>query len=274
MYDLRGKTAIVTGAGGEHGIGRAIALRLAQEGAQVVVTDVTLDGPGAWGGLPVVAAQIEEAGPAALALQVDIREREQVQQMVDDSLERFGRIDILVNNAGAPAGPDRLPLVDLPESEWQRVQEVNGKGTFLCAQAVARHMIARGGGGRIINISSSAGRQGIPRFGAYCASKFAIIGLTQVLAKELGEYQITANAICPGLTETERLAGMAEGLRPEGVDMETHRQVLIAEHAAMVPLGRIAQPDDVARTATFLASDEAAYLSGLAVNVSGGAWLT
>ena len=274
MYDLRGKTAIVTGAGGEHGIGRAIALRLAQEGAQVVVTDVTLDGPGAWGGLRVVAAQIEEAGPAALALQVDIREREQVQQMVDDSLERFGRIDILVNNAGAPAGPDRVPLVDLPESEWQRVQEVNSKGTFLCAQAVARHMIARGGGGRIINISSSAGRQGIPRFGAYCASKFAIIGLTQVLAKELGEYQITANAICPGLTETERLAGMAEGLRPEGVDMETHRQGLIEEHAAMVPLGRIAQPDDVARTATFLASDEAAYLSGLAVNVSGGAWLT
>ena len=95
-----------------------------------------------------------------------------------------------------------------------------------------------------------------------------------MLAKELGEYQITANAICPGRTETERLAGMAEGLRPEGVDMETHRQVLITEHAAMVPLGRIAQPDDVARTATFLASDEAAYLSGLAVNVSGGAWLT
>ena len=135
-------------------------------------------------------------------------------------------------------------------------------------------MVSRPGGGRIINLSSSAGREGIARYGAYCASKFAIIGLTQVMAKELGEHAITVNAICPGLTETERLSGMAEGLRPEGVDMETHRQKLIADHAAQVPLGRIAQPADIARTAAFLASEEGGYLSGLALNVSGGAWLT
>ena len=274
MYDLGGKTAIVTGAGGEHGIGRAIALRLAQEGANVVVTDVTLEGSQGWGGLATVAMQIDQMGTSSVALQVDIRDAAQVQQMVEDSVERFGRVDILVNNAGAPAGPDRVPIVDLPESEWQRVQEINAKGTFLCSQAAARHMVSRPGGGRIINLSSSAGREGIARYGAYCASKFAIIGLTQVMAKELGEHAITVNAICPGLTETERLSGMAEGLRPEGVDMETHRQKLIADHAAQVPLGRIAQPADIARTAAFLASEEGGYLSGLALNVSGGAGLT
>jgi NAD(P)-dependent dehydrogenase (short-subunit alcohol dehydrogenase family) len=274
MYDLGGKTAIVTGAGGEQGIGRAIALRLAQEGANVVVTDVSLEGRQEWGGLAAVAQQIEEIGTSSLALKIDIREAGQVQQMVKDSVARFGRIDILVNNAGAPAGPDRVPIVDLPESEWQRVQDINAKGTFLCSQAVARHMVSRSRGGRIINISSSAGREGIARYGAYCASKFAIIGLTQVLAKELGEHAITVNAICPGLTETERLSGMAEALRPEGVDMETHRQKLMDDHAAQVPLGRIAQPADIARTAAFLASEEGGYLSGLALNVSGGAWLT
>ena len=274
MYDLQGRTALVTGAAGERGIGRAIAVRLAEEGAKVAVVDVSLDGRGDWGGLPAVAEQIESLGSESIALQADIRDAEQVQAMVDDTVARFGRLDILVNNAGAPAGADRQPIVDVPVSEWDRIQEVNTRGTFLCSQAAVRHMVARGGGGRIINISSSAGREGIARYGAYCASKFAIIGLTQVLAKELGPDGITANAICPGLTETERLSGMAEGLKPEGVDVETYRQQLIANHSEQVPMGRIAQPTDVARTAAFLASDEAGYLSGLALNVSGGAWLT
>lgn len=274
MYDLHGKTALVTGAAGERGIGRAIAMRLAREGADVAVVDVSLDGRGDWGGLPAVAAQIEGLGSGAIALQTDIRDEGQVSAMVEKTVSRFGRLDIIVNNAGAPAGADRQPIVDVPVSEWDRIHEVNTRGTFLCSQAAARHMVARGGGGRIINISSSAGREGVARYGAYCASKFAIIGLTQVLAKELGSAGITANAICPGLTETERLSGMAEGLKPEGVDVETYRQELIANHAEQVPMGRIAQPEDVARTAAFLASDEAGYLSGLAVNVSGGAWLT
>ncbi|MBT3344523.1 MAG: SDR family oxidoreductase [Gemmatimonadetes bacterium] len=274
MYDLQGRTALVTGAAGEQGIGRAIAVRLAKEGANVVVTDIDLDKRGDWGGLPAVAAHLESLGAESLALAANISDPDQVQGMVDEAVARFGRLDIIVNNAGAPAGPDRQPIVDLPVSEWERVHAINAKGTFLCCQAAARHMRSRDGGGRIINISSVAGRQGIARYAAYCSSKFAIVGLTQVLALELGEHGITANAVCPGLTETERLAGMADGLRPEGVDMETYRQQLIADNAAQVPLGRIAQPDDVARTVAFLASDEAAYLSGLAVNVAGGAWLS
>ena len=154
-----------------------------------------------------------------------------------------------------------------------RVHEVNAKGTFLMSQAGARHMIERGGGGRIINIASLAGRMGIARYGAYCASKFAVVGLTQVLALELGEHNITVNAICPGLTDTERLSGMASGLKPEGTTTESYRQQLIGENLAITPLGRIAQPQDVARSAAFLASDEADFLTGQSISVSGGAWM-
>ena len=277
-YDLSGKVALVTGAGGERGIGRAIATRLAREGADVVVNDVS-DAPRAdWGGLPAVVAEIEGMGRGALGVVGSITESTDVQRLVEATLERFGRLDILVNNAGAPAGEDRKPIVELAESEWSRIHEVNAKGTFLMCQAGARHMIERnkaqpGQGGRIINISSLAGRMGIARYGAYCASKFAIIGLTQVLALELGEHAITVNAICPGLTDTERLSGMASGLKPEGTTTEAYRQKLIGQNEAITPLGRIAQPVDVARSAAFLASDEAEFLTGQSISVSGGAWM-
>ena len=277
-YDLSGKVALVTGAGGERGIGRAIATRLAREGADVVVNDVS-DAPRAdWGGLPAVVAEIEGMGRGALGVVGSITESTDVQRLVEATLERFGRLDILVNNAGAPAGEDRKPIVELAESEWSRIHEVNAKGTFLMCQVGARHMIERnkaqpGQGGRIINISSLAGRMGIARYGAYCASKFAIIGLTQVLALELGEHSITVNAICPGLTDTERLSGMASGLKPEGTTTEAYRQKLIGQNEAITPLGRIAQPVDVARSAAFLASDEAEFLTGQSISVSGGAWM-
>jgi len=277
-YDLSGKVALVTGAGGERGIGRAIATRLAREGADVVVNDVS-DAPRAdWGGLPAVVAEIEGMGRGALGVVGSITESTDVQRLVEATLERFGRLDILVNNAGAPAGEDRKPIVELAESEWSRIHEVNAKGTFLMCQAGTRHMIERnkaqpGQGGRIINISSLAGRMGIARYGAYCASKFAIIGLTQVLALELGEHSITVNAICPGLTDTERLSGMASGLKPEGTTTEAYRQKLIGQNEAITPLGRIAQPVDVARSAAFLASDEAEFLTGQSISVSGGAWM-
>lgn len=272
-YDLGGKVALVTGAAGERGIGRAIALRLARDGADVVVNDVTDAPRGDWGGLPAVVAEIEAMGRASLAVVGSIADAADVQRLLAATLGRFGRLDILVNNAGAPAGADRKPIVDLAESEWERVHEVNAKGTFLMCQAGARHMIEGGGGGRIINIASLAGRMGIARYGAYCASKFAIVGLTQVLALELGEHNITVNAICPGLTDTERLSGMASGLKPEGTSTETYRQQLIGENEAITPLGRIAQPQDVARSAAFLASDEADFLTGQCISVSGGAWM-
>jgi NAD(P)-dependent dehydrogenase (short-subunit alcohol dehydrogenase family) len=272
-YDLGGKVVLVTGAAGERGIGRAIALRLAQDGADVVVNDVT-DAPlGDWGGLPAVVAEIEAMGRASLGVVGSIADAADVKRLLAVTLDCFGRLDILINNAGAPAGADRRPIVELAESEWMRVHEVNAKGTFLMSQAGARHMIERGGGGRIINIASLAGRMGIARYGAYCASKFAVVGLTQVLALELGEHNITVNAICPGLTDTERLSGMASGLKPEGTTTESYRQQLIGENLAITPLGRIAQPQDVARSAAFLASDEADFLTGQSISVSGGAWM-
>lgn len=274
MYNLEGKVALVTGAGGQHGLGRAIALRLAQEGADVVVNDVVakrLDAS-TWAGLPDLVCEIEMLGRRALPIVADVSNAQQVDTMVQQALEHFGQIDILVNNAGALAGRDRVPVVELDEAEWDRIQTVNVKGPFLCSRAVARAMIARGRGGRIINMSSTAGKQAAARFAAYSASKFAVRGFTQALALELAPHQITVNAICPGLTETERVADMAAALAPAGVSAEAQRQLMIARANETTPLGRIGQAADVARMAAFLASAEADYLTGLSVTVAGGAY--
>ena len=168
MYDLNGKIAIVTGAGGRHGIGRAIAVRLAQEGANVVVTDVQRstdamraeDREAGWRGLPSVVEEIQDLGREALGLFSDVSDASQVNDMVKQTIDRFGRIDILVNNAGSQPGRDRVLVVDLEEDAFDEVMRVNVKGTYLCSQAVARHMIERGGGGKIIIISSGAGQAG------------------------------------------------------------------------------------------------------------------
>ena len=260
---LDGKVALITG--GTSGIGESCAELFASEGAKVAVV-----GSSDIAKAEAVTARIEAAGGTAKPYVGDLSRVSEITKLVAAVSTDFGRIDILINSAGVfyptPAG-------ETSEADYDRMMDINVKGTFFSANEVAPIMKAQGSG-CIINISSVDGRQGIARYAAYCSSKFAIVGLTQVLALELGEHGITANAVCPGLTETERLAGMADGLRPEGVDMETYRQQLIADNAAQVPLGRIAQPDDVARTVAFLASDEAAYLSGLAVNVAGGAWLS
>lgn len=273
MYQLNGKVAFVTGGAGERGIGRAIARRLAEEGADVAVNDISDEPRGDWGGLPAVVSEIEGLGRRSAGLVGSIADAADVDRMVSEAVERLGRIDILVNNAGAPAGNDRQPIADLEESEWTRIHEINSKGTFLMCRAVTRHMIKRGGGGRIINISSRAGQVGIARYGAYCSSKFAIIGLTKVLALELGEHGITVNAICPGLTDTERLSGMASGLKPDDVSVEDYRDQLVAREAVLSPLNRIATPQDIARSAAWLASDEADFITGQSVSVAGGAWM-
>ncbi len=272
MYNLEGKVALVTGAGGEHGLGRAIALRLAQEGAHVAINDVVERRlqSSAWAGLPDLAREVERLGRQALPVVADVSNAAQVEAMVQQTLAKFGQIDILVNNAGALAGRDRVPVVELEEAEWDRIQNVNVKGTFLCSRAAARAMIAGGQGGRIINLSSTSGKRGVARFAAYCASKFAVRGFTQSLALELAPYQITVNAICPGLMETERVADMAAALAPAGVSAETQRQLMIEQANETIPLGRVGQASDVARTAAFLASAEADYLTGLSITVAGG----
>ena len=275
MYNLEGRVALVTGAGGEHGIGRGIALRLAQEGADVVVTDIAAKPypDASWGGLPAVQAEVEALGRRALALTCDVTDEASVSSAMQKALETMGRIDILVNNAGARAAGDRVPVVDLPKEEWDRVLNVNLTGTFLCSRAAARHMVARGGGGRIVSVSSASGLRGNARFGAYCSSKFGIIGFTQSLALELASHGITVNAICPSLIPTERVGHMASVLSDPNLPLEEATDDLLARAAASSPMGRLAQPEDLARTVAFLASDEADFLTGLAVPVTGGAFM-
>ena len=147
---------------------------------------------------------------------------------------------------------------------------VNVRGTYLCSQAVARHMIGRGGFGKIIIISSGAGKKGIARYAAYCASKFALIGFTQSLAHELAPFNVNVNAICPGLVDSERVDFIAAALVPEGQSAEEHRALMVRERNTRVPLGRIAVGDDIAKTAAFLSSSESDYLTGLSISVSGG----
>ena len=273
MYNLQGKVALVTGAGGERGIGRAVAMRLAQEGADVVVNDVRAQAPSGerWGGMAQVVREIEALGRRALGVVADVSDAAQVQAMVDQTVATFGQLDILVNNAGARAGRDRVPVIELEEAEWDRIQQINSKGTFLCCRAVARVMVAAGRGGKIINISSTAGKIGSARYAAYCASKFAVIGLTQSLAQELAPYTINVNAICPSLLATERLDDLAAALAPGHTSAAEQRSLMIERAANLSPLGRMAEVNDVAATAAFLVSAEANYLTGLSISVAGGA---
>ncbi|MDE0041716.1 MAG: SDR family NAD(P)-dependent oxidoreductase [Candidatus Poribacteria bacterium] len=279
MYDLDGKVAVVTGAGGEHGMGRAIANRLAQNGADVVVTDIVNDpyrhDAGRWGGASAVVREIEEKGRRSMYVLTDVTDANQIDSMVRQVLEQFGCIDILVNNAAARPGTDRVPVVELEAAAWDEVQNANLKGTFLCCRTVSRHMIERGKGGKIINVASILGRQGRARFAAYCASKFGVIGFTQSLAQELAPHHINVNAICPGVTDTERVGYQREVMSTEDISAKTwrtsdHRQAYIQERARDIPLGRVAQPSDIANLAAFLTSSQSDYLTGLSINITGG----
>ena len=278
MYDLNGKVAIVTGAGGKNGIGRAIATRLAAEGADVVVTDISqsveaireVDMRDGWEGLPSVVKEIEAMGRQSLGLFSDVSDSAQVDGMLQSVLDHFGKVDILVNNAGSRPGKDRVPVIELEEEAFDEVMRVNVRGTYLCSRALARHMVERGSGGKIISISSGAGKKGIARYAAYCASKFAIVGFTQALAQELASDMINVNAICPGLVDTERVDFIASALAPEGESSEDHRAMMIRERNLRVPMGRVAVGEDIANMAAFLASNQSDYVTGLSISVSGG----
>jgi 3-oxoacyl-[acyl-carrier protein] reductase/meso-butanediol dehydrogenase/(S,S)-butanediol dehydrogenase/diacetyl reductase len=277
MGRLDGKVAMVTGSGGQRGFGRAIAHRLAADGADLVLTDVAPAGirvvaakpTTGWRGLEAVADEVRATGRRAVTALVDVRAADQVQRAVDLADRTFGRIDVLVNNAAAPPGADRVPVVDLPEEAWQTILETNLTGTYLCSKAVAGLMVARGTPGRIINMSSNCGKVGYARLAAYCASKFGVIGFTQALAMELAPHGITVNAICPGSADTDRLDFL--GRRPDGSYDEALRAGAIAQRAAGIPLQRVAAAEDVAELAAFLASDAASYVTGQAINLAGGA---
>jgi len=272
MCGLSGKVALVTGAGGEHGLGRAIALRLARDGADVVVNDLApkpYAKQSEWAGLPAVVSEIEQLGRRALSAVADVSDPDQVDAMVTHAIETMGHVDILVNNAGMRAGRDRVPVVDLDVEIWDALLRVNVRGVFLCSRAVARHMLDRGKGGKIINISSLSGKRGRARFAAYCTSKFAIIGFTQSLAEELAGAGVNVNAICPGVVETERLADLAGALGP-GKSPEEAEKDFVDSILARTPMRRLASTADVANVAAFLASSESDYLTGLSISVAGG----
>ncbi len=276
MTRLNGKVAMVTGSGGEHGLGRAIARRLAADGADLVLTDVAPAGTrvlatkpaSTWGGLEAVAAEIRAAGRRAMTALLDIRSAREIEGVLIRTLEQFGRLDILVNNAAAPPGADRVPVVQLTEEAWDAVLDVNLKGSFLCARAAATLMLRQGIRGRIINIASDKGKIGSANLAAYCASKFGLVGFTQALALELAPAGITVNAVCPGGLDTERLDYL--GRREDGSYDQALREERIRQLAAGVPTGRFTTVHDVAELVAFLASEGAAQITGQAINVSGG----
>ena len=249
------KVALVTGSAA--GIGFAIATRLAWAGYEIAVADV--DEAGA----ERAARALQQDGRRSAALLCDVGDRGAVHRMVEAAARALGDIDLLVNNAGVA----RLgPLVTFPEQDWRDLFRVNVDGVFFCCQAVLPRMLERGQG-NIVNISSWNGKLGAPNFGAYSATKAAVISLTQALAREVAARGIRVNAVCPGIVagtpmrkDVER-QGQAYGLPPS------------SERAKVVPLGRLATPEDIANAVAFLASDEAAYMTGQAINVTGGLWL-
>lgn len=244
MNRLKDRAALITGSA--RGIGKAVAIRLAKEGADIVISDIDL------GGTETTALEIEGLGQKAIAIRSDVADFKDVNEMVKKAIEQFGKIDILVNNAGITR--DSL-LVRMSEEQWDQVIAVNLKGAFNCTKAVARPMM-RGRYGRIINIASVIGIVGNAGQTNYSASKAGIIGLTKAAAKELAPRGITVNAVAPGYVDTEMTRRLSEEARQSFL--------------RMTPLGRIGLPEDVAGVVAFLASDDASYMTGQVIKVDGG----
>jgi 3-oxoacyl-[acyl-carrier protein] reductase len=248
--DFTGKTLVVTG--GLTGIGKGIADLFLEAGANVVIGDIACK-PG-----------VEPIHDRLVHIRIDVTSGEDAARLIQCAVDSFGRIDFLVNNSGTSTMDF---AVDIREEDWDKVMDINAKGVYLVSQAGARQMLRQGGGGRIINIASQAGKNGYRCMGNYVASKHAVLGFTKVMALELAREQILVNAVCPGIVETdmkkrERVEGAAlRGMTPEDI---------LAEDRSQVPIGRTAEPEDVANVVLFLASPLASYMTGQAINVTGG----
>lgn len=276
MYNLRDKIALVTGAGGKQGFGRAIANRLAEEGADIIVVDKQQkpdrieDADLEWKGIDSVAGEIRQKGRKALAENCDITESAKVDSLIKNVISAFGKIDVLVNNAGVKISQDVLEITD---EAWNLHLAVNLTGMFYCSRAVAREMAKAGKGGKIINIGSMWSKVGSRYDVPYCASKFGVIGLTQSMALQLAKYGILVNAVCPALTDTginsEEFSKMAQR---QGVSREKARENMYNQAIKSIPLNRLGNSEDVANMVAFLASDQSSYVTGQSINVNGGAF--
>jgi galactitol 2-dehydrogenase len=255
MTRLATKTALITG--GARGIGRAFATRYIAEGAQVVIAD-----------LDIARARATAAEIGAQAVQMDVADPDSITKAVDQAVAALGHIDILINNAAIFSA---APIVEITPADYARVFDINVSGTLFTMQAVARHMIARGMGGKIINMASQAGRRGEALVAVYCASKAAVISLTQSAGLNLIAHGINVNAIAPGVVDGEHWDGVdAFFAKYENKPLGQKK----AEVAAGVPFGRMGLPEDLTGMAVFLASDDARYIVAQTYNVDGGQWMS
>ena len=238
---------LITGAGS--GIGRAASLAFATEGAAIAAADLRLEAAQA------TAGAVEELGRKAVALQVDVTQPEAVRSMVEQAVAGLGSLDVLINSAGVR---EIVPFLELPAEEWTKVIGTNLTGTFLCSQAVARHLITQNKSGKIINLSSVAGLVGVPNRAAYVASKHGVVGLTKEMGMELADKHIQVNAIAPGVVETAMTAGYFD--KPD----------ILASLKKAHPAGRWAQPEEIARLMLFLASEDADFMTGATIPIDGG----
>jgi len=279
MADLSGKVALVTGAGRYRGLGRAIALRLAADGADLIVTGLhrePAEQPEAersmgWTGVNSLAAEIEAMGRGALAVECDLTDKAAVTELVQAGLNRFGRIDILVNNAGVPSGAGAAPVLDMDDALWYSTVDVNLNSVYLVTKAAGRAMRERKEGGSIINISSTAGRRGIPDYGAYCATKFAVVGFTQQCAHEMAQYGIRVNCIAPGSHSTDMMDGTI-GRTANKFGISTDQVTAGIRSAA--PMKRQGLPSELAASVAFLAGADSSFMTGQTLNVDGGAHMS
>lgn len=275
LAGISGKVALVTGAARPRSIGRATALRLASEGAKVACLDIARpydEFPGyavaTADDLEQIVEELRSGGAEAIAVRADVSDEDQVRDAVAALCRDLGPVELVANVAGGSgAGMGAAPLLAVTRAEFQRVVDVNLIGTWLVSRQCAEAMIEQGTGGRIVNTSSQAGKIGWPMIGAYSAAKAGVIGLTQVMAKEWAASGILVNAVCPGTVDTDLLnpgnlfVDLMDAAEPGGFDGWLSREI---------PIGRLQEADEVASVIAFLMSDDASYMTGEAVNVSGG----